>query len=107
MNKKIKTRGGGRVDRYGKGIYNWRGVIFKWIDGKIKITHLFLLMVADIGFIWEDTDIQEGYAETFMPITRDSATAVPVSSAEISGRKKVRVCLYLWQITGAATHEHI
>lgn len=52
-------------------------------------------MVADIGFIWEDTDIQEGYAETFMPITRDSATAVPVSSAEISGRKKVRVCLYL------------
>lgn len=47
-------------------------------------------MVADIGFIWENTDIQEGYAETFTPITRDRATAVPVSNAEISDRKKIK-----------------
>lgn len=46
-------------------------------------------MVADIGFIWEDTDIQEGYAEAFTPIIRNRATAVPVSSAEISDRKKM------------------
>lgn len=52
-------------------------------------------MVADIGFIWEDTYIREGYAEAFTPITRNRATAVPVSSAEIPDRKKCEgVCTF-------------